>query len=155
MLKNWTSHSDYLHSIQTACDLFNTSELKRLAFLKPSLDKLAALDLDSLLPILKPYYSSTGRPAKHQPEIFRSFILMMDLGELSISNWILKLKSDGCLALLIGCSHDDIPSLGAHYDFINRLWLRSQEQELESLNTLYSATKNHSKSKKPKQNRED
>jgi hypothetical protein len=57
MLRNWTSHVDYQHFISQA---------------------VSSLNLDPLADFLFPYYSPFGRPAIHQPEIFRSVILMID-----------------------------------------------------------------------------
>lgn len=150
MLKNWRSHLDYQTFLKSQIALFSASEHKRFDYYKSSINKLTALNLDPLKDALAPYYSNTGRPARLQPEIFRSFILMMDQNMTSITKWIDLLAHDSCLATMIGCTTDDIPSLGAHYDFINRLWLRKQER-YES-KKLYPYNKNHSKSKKPKNN---
>jgi hypothetical protein len=43
--------------------------------------KLYLLNLDKLLPIIKPLYSYTGRSAKNQQGIIRSLVLMLDLKE--------------------------------------------------------------------------
>ena len=72
-------------------------------------------------------YSHTGAPAKYQPEIFRSFVLMSGLHELSISKWVAKLKSDSLLAFMIGVPLDEIPEVGNHYGLINRLWLANPD----------------------------
>jgi len=72
-------------------------------------------------------YPPTGTPAKLQPEIVRSFILMSHLGEHSITKWVAKLKSDSLLALMIGVNHDAVPEVGNHYGLINRLWLANPD----------------------------
>lgn len=134
MLKNWTSHADYRHFVSSAVTYLNSSQRKRLSSMQFSLDKLTALNLDVLKGILKPHYSSTGRPALNQPEIFRSFILMMDMRETSLTNWVDRLKSDDILSLMIGCTPYQLPSLGSYYDFINRLWLADNDNSsLEKL----------------------
>lgn len=150
MLKNWRSHLDYQSFLKSQISLLSPVEIKRLNYYKSSIDKLTALNLDTLHDALAPYYSNTGRPALLQPEIFRSFILMLDQNITSITKWVELLASDSCFAIMIGCTTDNVPSLGAHYDFINRLWLRKQEP-YES-KKLYSYNKNHSKAKKPKNN---
>jgi hypothetical protein len=76
------------------------------------------LNLDLLKPIIAPLYSTTGRPSNLQTEIFRSFILMNTLG-YTLNNWLIKLKNNYVLRVLIG---GVIPSLGSHYDFINRIY---------------------------------
>lgn len=64
------------------------------------------LNLDILGELLNPYYSTTGRPATLQPEIFRSFSLMFFQKETSITKWVKKLHSDAILAACIGCTID-------------------------------------------------
>lgn len=122
MLKYWTTHSSYCQFISDGISVLSVSDQKRLkSKYADSLSKLTSLDLDSLKEHLLPHYSSTGRPALYQPEIFRSFLLMLDTGEPSIRNWIDTLRSDSLMAFLIGCPPNAAPSLGSHYDFINRL----------------------------------
>lgn len=123
MLKSWTSHADYQHFISQAVDSFDESKLKRLAYYSNSIKKLSSLNLDPLAEFLAPHYSPFGRPAIHQPEIFRSIIFMLDQHETSLTHWVNRLKSDDLLASLIGCLSDDLPPLGSYYDFIDRLWL--------------------------------
>jgi hypothetical protein len=123
MLNLWSSHAYYQHFISQSVLSFDESQLKRFSYFSNSIDKLTSLDLDPLADFLAPYYSSFGRPAIHQPEIFRSIILMLDQHYTSLTNWVELIKSDDLLALLIGCSPDSLPPLGSYYDFINRLWL--------------------------------
>ena len=123
MLKNWTSHAEYQQFIISNLSCVYKTFPKRIVELEPSISKLYCLDLDILGEILKPYYSNTGRPATLQPEIFRSFSLMLFQKETSITKWVNKLSADDLLATCIGCTSDKTPSLGAHYDFISRLWL--------------------------------
>jgi hypothetical protein len=74
--------------------------------LEPSISKLYCLNLDILEEILRPCYSKNGRPATFQPEIFRSFALMLFKKETSITNWVDTLRSDALLAACIGCASD-------------------------------------------------
>ena len=83
MLKNWSSHDDYqLFIISTLSCLYKIFP-KKIIELEASISKLYCLNLDILGEILKPYYSNTGRPATLQPEIFRSFSLMLFQKETS------------------------------------------------------------------------
>ncbi len=79
MLKNWIFHADYRHIIVNIVSCLNENQLKRLSSLQFSLDNLTTLNLATLKSILKPYYSLTGRPALNQPEIFRLFVLIMEM----------------------------------------------------------------------------
>lgn len=131
----------------SAVSSMNQSELKRFDSFKDSLDKLFLLNLDKLKTILSPYYSNTGRPSKNQPEIFRSFVLMMDLGETSVTRWVERLKSDDMLANLIGCNTHNLPPLGSYYDFINRLWLYDESQRYRK---FHAADRHYKPKSKPK-----
>ena len=71
MLKCWTLHNQYHQFISDGLDSFSEPDRLQGSY-QNSLDKLLILDLDLLLDALRPYYSSTGRPAIIQPEIFRS-----------------------------------------------------------------------------------
>ena len=124
MLKEWTTHDEYERFVLDATRALDASSLKRLSLFDDSLRKLALLNLDGLGEKLRSYYSTTGRPAVLQPEIFRSFVLMADRGETSVTNWVKTLAADDMLCFLIGCDPQHLPSLGAYYDFISRLWLR-------------------------------
>ncbi|TCO77359.1 hypothetical protein, partial [Marinisporobacter balticus] len=77
MLKTWTSHAEYQQFIISNLSSFYKTFPKIIEELEPSISKLYCLDLDILGEILKPHYSNTGRPATLQPEIFRSFCLML------------------------------------------------------------------------------
>ena len=138
MLKCWTLHHQYRQFISDGLDSLSESDFLRLqGTYQKSLDKLLILDLDLLLEALRPYYSSTGRPAIFQPEIFQSLMLMMECGFTSIKKWYNYLRSDSLLAFLIGCHLSQLPSLGSYYDFINRLWLRNSTLEQNARKHLY------------------
>jgi len=123
MHKSWSSHADYQQFIISNLSCFYKAFPKKVIGLEPSISKLYCFDLDILIEILKPYNSNTGRPATLQPKMFRSFSLMLFQKETSITNWVKKLHTSELLATYIGCTKNNVPSLGAHYDFISRLWL--------------------------------
>lgn len=118
MLGNWLSHKEY--------QKFVVSELSDLARLNPyalleyekEISKLFMLNLDLLKSVIAPLYSVIGRPSNLQPNIFRSFILMSSLG-FTPDKWLKKLENNYVLRVIIG---GIIPSLGSHYDFMNRLY---------------------------------
>jgi len=130
MLKesDWTSFEDYKSTlVLNLKNHFFSFEKKFLNNLE-NVAKLYILNTDILYEIISPLYSAEGRPAKLQPEIFRSFILMSSLGIHSIDEWIITLSSEPLYAYLIGTTPDRIPELGNHYDFIDRLWGESPEK---------------------------
>ena len=129
MLKHWQTHAEYQHFLSDAVSLLNDSQLKKFNSYSDSIAKLTALDLDPVRDFMFPFYSHTGRPAQNQPQILRSFVLLMDLNCLCVDSWVNTLAQDDLLAILIGCSPDTLPPLGSYYDFINRLWLMNPALE--------------------------
>ena len=153
MLKHWQTHAEYQQFISEAVPLLNPSQLKKLYSLQDSWHKLTSLNLDPVGDFLAPFYSHTGRPALNQPQILRSFVLMLDRGFTSLSNWILELQSDDLLALLIGCSPNHLPPLGSYFDLINRLWMRNPDFEKSGRKDLFPADKNKKPSSRPGKNK--
>ena len=153
MLKNWTSHAEYQQFIISNLSNLNKINSKRILELESSISKLYCLDLDILGEILKPYYSNTGRPAALQPEIFRSFSLMLFQKETSITNWVKKLQYDELLSTCIGCTVGKTPSLSSHYDFISRLWMSNLASDRKRLKIVRPYKKKPSKVKSPGRNK--
>lgn len=149
MLKHWMTHAEYQHFISQAVALLNASQLKKLSSYSDSLDKLTSLNLDPVGIHLLPYYSYTGRPALNQPQILRSFVLMLDQGVTSLTKWVARLQKDDLLALMIGCSTESLPPLGSYFDFIDRLWLQNPTFEKLGREDLFPCDKNKKSSKKP------
>ncbi len=69
--------------------------------------------------IIASCYSKTGRRGMDPVIIIRSLLLMLAYGCLSITKWVRKVKADIALQFLIGFWK--IPSIGSHYDLINRI----------------------------------
>lgn len=124
---HWCSHSEYQKALVDKLLPVYQSDKQRVAGYAGAISKLYLLDLDRLKPLLTAVYSHTGAPAKHQPEIFRSFVLMSELGELSITNWVARLQFDSLLAMMIEADPARVPGVGNHYDLINRLWLANPD----------------------------
>jgi len=118
MLGKWLSHTDYQNFVVT--ELSDLARVNRYGLYEyeKEISKVFILNLDLLKPVIAHLYSSTGRPSNLQPEIFRSFILMNSLG-YTLDNWLVKLKNNFALRVAIG---GVIPSLGSHYDFMNRMY---------------------------------
>ena len=92
MLGNWRTHEEYQsYLLEKILPLFE-SDRKNVLHYKNALSKLYILDLDTLKPLLAEYYSITGTPAKNQPELIRSFILMSELKIHSITKWVEELQ---------------------------------------------------------------
>ena len=131
MLCNWESHEDYQKKLLLNLRLFSEIEKSRVASMGKSLSKLYLFDLDNLLPIIKPLYSDTGRPAENQQGMIRSLVLMLDFNEHSITNWAPKVASDRLLCAACGFEFGKTPSFSSYYDFIKRLWRASHTQHVK------------------------
>ena len=142
MLGYWRPHhlfQDWL--VQKLLALLPEHE-QLIRFYADILEKVYCLNLDKLLPLTSGQYSSTGRPAINQPEIFRALVVMSHCKE-GITSFVKKLKAHPVLALICGFEPDSIPGVGTFYDFLNRLWLGDETSKV-----LREPLKK--KSKKPK-----
>ncbi|TYQ12900.1 UNVERIFIED_CONTAM: hypothetical protein Cloal_3938 [Acetivibrio alkalicellulosi] len=127
MLCNWIPHESYQKKLLSDLNILCENERSRVVSLAKALSKLYLLDLDNLLPIIKPLYSGTGSPAKNQQGIIRSLVLMLDSNEHSITKWAKKVSSDKLLCAACGFEFCKAPSHSSYYDFIDRLWLASPD----------------------------
>ena len=97
MSKYWQSTQDYLCFLNKFKIHFDSSERVQLhSKLRKPWQKLRLFDTDKAMAFLFPFYSNTGRPAKKQPQILRSFILFFllcseGLAKLSLSLWVDRL----------------------------------------------------------------
>ena len=87
MLQDWLAHKQYQENLMLNLLLFYHTDRERVVTLDKSISKLYLLNLDRLFPIVFPLYSITGRPAKNQPGIIRSLVLMLDQDEHDIPKW--------------------------------------------------------------------
>ena len=127
MLCNWELHENYQKKLLLKLKLFCETERSRVISMSNALSKLYILDLDNLLPVIKPLYSDFGRPAENQQGIIRSLVLMLDFNEHSITNWAPKVDSDRLLCAACGFELGNAPSFPSYYDLIRRLWLASHK----------------------------
>ena len=155
MIKYWQSMQDYKYFLTESKVHFDSSERNRLhtELWKPW-QKLRLFDSDKAMEFLLPFYSNTGRPAKNQPQILRSFILFFllfseGLAKLSLTLWVDRLGHDRLLAALIGCTTDSLPPLGSYFDFMDRLWT-APPTDLYARDKLLPASWNSKKLHKPK-----
>lgn len=86
MIKHWQSMQDYKCFFLNSKVSFDSSERTRLhTDLWIPWQKLHLFDTDIAMGVLLPFYSSTGRPAKNQPQILRSFILFFLLVSMGLT----------------------------------------------------------------------
>ena len=155
MIKYWQSMQDYKYFLTESKAHFDSSERNRLhTELWEIWQKLRLFDTDRAMGFLLPFYSATGRPAKNQPQILRSFILFFflysqGLAKPSLTLWVDRLGDDRVLAALIGCAQDSLPPLGSYFDFMDRLWA-APATDLYARNRLLPASWNRKKPDRPK-----
>ena len=119
LLGSWLPHADYQRKLVNDLSLIARINPHPLFEYEIPIYKLYTLDLDPLKMLIAPRYSSTGRPSKNQPEIFRSLILMNHLG-YPLDVWVVKLSQNPVLQLACGL-HGKLPGVASYYDFISRI----------------------------------
>jgi len=145
LLGYWQSHEKYQQ--QTVSEFSQIAKYNPYALFEyqDSLAKLYILNLDPLKILLGPLYSKTGRPSINQPEIFRSLILMNDLG-FPLDKWVIKLSQNPVLKIACGFL-EDLPGIASYYDFINRI-VKLKEKSRHKPKKR-KPTKKHGKKKMP------
>ncbi len=131
MLRHWQSHSDYQQQLIQRLSLYSEKERSRLLELDKAISKLYLLNLDNLLPIVKPLYPSSGCPAKNQQGIIRSLVLMLELQVYSITKWAKRVQHDQLLFDICGFDSEKAPAVASYYDLLWRLWLASHKKYLK------------------------
>ena len=119
MLGFWRTHEDYQQLITTKLSVTASFHPYFLMEYENSISKLYILNLDPLKDLLAPQYSNIGRPSELQPEIFRSLILMNDLG-YPLDSWMKKLTNNPVLQTACGFT-GKLPGVASYYDFISRI----------------------------------
>ena len=123
------THQQYTENIISNLTRWMRRKSRRIA---PELAQVALtlmnLNLDPAFAILEPLYSPDPRGRKPYAPVcmLRSLLLMTLLGYTSISEWVKKLRRSPRLAVIAGFAsnsreHADTPSVGAYYQFIDRL----------------------------------
>ena len=141
MLGHWRTHSEYQsYLVENIADFYREDSNAIMQYQR-ALSKLYILDLDPLKPVLAGYYSNTGAPAKHQPELIRSFLLMSEQREHSITNWVNTLSHNKILCAMIGLSPSEIHNVSSYYDLINRMWLADPKLEYDYEHSLHNFRK--------------
>jgi len=130
MLREWISHADYQEKLRLKMLFHWETQRSRVVALDKSISKLYLLNLDPLLPVVKPLYPDLGRPAKNQQGIIRSLVLMLDQQEYSITNWARKVASDSLLFDICGFV-DNASAVASYYDLLIRFWLADRNSHLE------------------------
>ena len=146
MLDQVRTHENYLSFMLPRIQkLFLEKPGQVLLYLDAFL-KVYLMNLDEGAELLKGCYSNNfGRPADFDPgDMLRSLVIMVSLKITSIPEWSNKLAKSDVLAVLSGFEPGKTPSVGAFYDFWNRLWLEDKRLRIQRKKRL------RKKRKKPK-----
>ena len=117
MLKHLQSHQEYLN---TQSQLRGTVPLEALVEYGELIATFQLLNFDHAHDYLKTLYSTTGRPALRQIEIFRSMVLCAYLNR-SWEQMIHLLHHRAVFRMMIGLRKEEIPTLPSFYAFYARL----------------------------------
>ena len=130
MLREWIPHDQYQEKLRLEMMMYYGMQRSRVIALDKSIAKLYLLNLDPLLPVVKPLYPDLGRPAKNQQGIIRSLVLMLDQQEYSITKWAFKVASDPLLSAICGFNADEVPAPASYYDLLVRYWMANRQSFL-------------------------
>ena len=120
MLGHWRSMEEYQRFVLGELISIALTDLNFVLEYKSSIEKLWIFNTDRIKYITESCYSFTGRPSTNQPELYRAYVLMQSL-DLTLSKFHTKLTLNPVIRTSCGFSHDDIPSIGAFYTFVDRL----------------------------------
>lgn len=138
MLNKWVPHEKYQRELWLKLMQYCLTQKGRVQTLDASISKLYLLNLDPLLPIIKPLYSDYGRLTKNQQGIIRSLVLMLAVGNHSITNWACTVATDELLFDLCGFDSINAPNIASYYDFLIRLWLMDHAYYVDKKNQTRS-----------------
>lgn len=123
MLPCIQSHEEYQRFVQQQLSLHYTNgALLFVARDWPLVTKFWITDLSSTFNILRHTYSTRGPKAIDPAKLLRSFLLMLEVGQTSITDWVDDLRRVPLYAILSGFEYGLTPGVGTFYDFCKRLW---------------------------------
>ena len=67
-------------------------------------------------------FSCRGPKSIDPADLLRSYLLMLQVGEPSITEWVNQLRRCPLYAILSGFEYGKTPGVGTFYDFFKRLW---------------------------------
>ena len=129
MLGYCRNHKDYTTFVLTELNSLAETRPDQIEEYRGAVMKMLILNLDPLIPVIAPLYSTVGRRAEMQPEIFRSFVLM-EHTHIPLDNWVEKLSLNPVLRAIAGFTPDNMPQTSSYYDFINRIVPLEEHSEL-------------------------
>jgi hypothetical protein len=91
------------------------------------IERFLHLNLDNTDLMMRDRYSVFGPMPRLPSCMLRSYLLSLEFGIASVTNWAASLKTCPLHAVLSGFHFGDTPGVGTFYDFFARLWLSEDD----------------------------
>ncbi len=88
----------------------------------PFIEKFWLLDLSGTASLLSGQYASSGVTATDPANLLRAYLLMLQVGQTSLTKWVDELRRVPLYAIISGFLPGHTPGVGTFYDFFARLW---------------------------------
>ena len=123
MLPILRSHQQYQSFIEERLRLhYSNGSLLFIAKDWALVTKFWVTDLSDTFQFIKGTYSCRGPQSIDPANLLRSYLLMLEVGEPSITKWVNQLRRCPLYAILSGFEYGHTPGVGTFYDFFGRLW---------------------------------
>ncbi|WP_241716284.1 transposase [Sulfoacidibacillus ferrooxidans] len=86
------------------------------------IEKFWLADLSNTASVLSRQYAIRGIKATDSADLFRSYLLMLQVGCTSVTAWVDELRRVPLYAIISGFFPGHTPGVGTFYDFFARLW---------------------------------
>ena len=86
------------------------------------IEKFWMVDLSGTASLLNRQYATHGIQATDPANLLRAYLLMLQVGQLSITAWVDELRRVPLYAIISGFEPGHTPGVGTFYDFVARLW---------------------------------
>jgi len=142
MLPTVDSHAYYQSFVQQQLRRYYSGDLLLLVAKDWHLiTKFWITDLSRTFDLLRHTYSRRGPETIDPAKLLRSYLLMLQVKQISVTEWVNDLRRYPLYAILSGFEYGHTPGVGTFYDFFRRLW---------SLDSPNVTPKKRLKRKKPK-----
>jgi hypothetical protein len=123
MLPSARSHEEYQSFVLQQLRLhYSNGSLLFVTKDWPLVTKFWITDLSATFDMLRSTYSCHGPEATDPTDLLRSYLLMLEVGQPSITEWVNDLRRCPLYAILSGFKYGNTPGVGTFYDFFRRLW---------------------------------
>lgn len=123
MLPTVRSHKQYQSFVEQRLRVhYSNGSLLFIAKDWSLVTKFWITDLSGTFDALKGNFSPRGPQAIDPADLLRSYLLMLEVRESSITEWVNQLRRCPLYAILSGFEYGQAPGVGTFYDFFRRLW---------------------------------